>query len=126
MPVETDTIIIGSGIAGAVAALHLAQDAQRQIALITRCHDPEQTNTRYAQGGIVARGAEDSVQCLQEDVVRAGVGLSLPAAVRVMAEEGPQLVREVLQDSVGVAFDCNPDGGLHYTREGGQSRQGGE
>lgn len=121
MPVETDTIIIGSGIAGAVAALRLARDGQRQIAVITRSHDPEETNTRYAQGGIVARGPEDSAELLVDDVVRAGVGLSLPAAAQVMAGEGPELVGQVLREDIGVAFDSNPDGRLHYTREGGQS-----
>lgn len=121
MAEETDVLIIGCGIAGAAAALRLAQDSQRQITLITREQDPQECNTRYAQGGIVARGVVDSVEALGKDILRVGAGLSLPAAVRVMAEEGPDLVQSVLQQSVGVAFDRGPDGCLHYTREGGQS-----
>lgn len=121
MAMESDAIIIGSGIAGAAAALRLAQDKQRQVALITRDPDPEESNTHYAQGGIVARGLADSVDLLVEDVSRAGAGLSLSAAIRVMAEEGPELVREVLMEGAGVAFDRGPDGGLNFTREGGQS-----
>lgn len=121
MAVETDAIIIGSGIAGAAAALRLAQDKQRQIALVTRESDPEESNTRYAQGGIVARGHSDSVDLLVDDVSRAGAGLSLSAAVRIIAEEGPDLVRRVLMEGAGVAFDRGPDGELNFTREGGQS-----
>ncbi len=54
MPIYTDTLVIGCGMAGATAALRLAQDSQRQVMIITRAYDPEDSNTRYAQGGIVA------------------------------------------------------------------------
>ena len=72
---ESDVLIIGCGIAGATAALRLAQ-AGYQVTLITRSYAPEETNTRYAQGGIVARGDEDTPELLVEDVLRAGAGLS--------------------------------------------------
>ena len=78
MSIKTDVLIIGSGIAGAAAALRLAKDRQRQITVMTRARTPEEANTRYAQGGIVARGTEDSAAQLLEDVLRADVGLSLP------------------------------------------------
>jgi len=121
MPIETDALIIGSGIAGAVAALRLAQDRQRQVTVITRTHDPKECNTRYAQGGIVARGEEDSPALLIKDIIRAGAGLCLPSAVQHLAEEGPELVQRVLIEETGVPFDRAPDGGLAYTREGGHS-----
>ena len=121
MAIETDVLILGSGIAGAAAALRLAQDKQRQVTLVTREHDPEETNTRYAQGGIIARGVSDSADLLVKDVLRAGAGLSFPAAVRVMAEEGPALVQSVLQEAVGTEFDRGADGRLNFTREGAQS-----
>ncbi|HEC35739.1 MAG TPA: FAD-dependent oxidoreductase, partial [Anaerolineae bacterium] len=54
--VETDVLVIGCGIAGATAALRLAQDRQRQVTVITRATEPEESNTLYAQGGIVGRG----------------------------------------------------------------------
>jgi L-aspartate oxidase len=52
----TDVLIIGAGIAGATAALHLAKDPQRRIILLTRSPDPHDSNTRWAQGGIIHRG----------------------------------------------------------------------
>ena len=41
---QTDVLIIGSGIAGATAALRLSEDRQRQITLITRTGEPEESN----------------------------------------------------------------------------------
>ncbi|MBN1875997.1 MAG: L-aspartate oxidase [Anaerolineae bacterium] len=122
MPIETDVLIMGSGIAGAVTALRLARNPACRVAVVTRTYDPEESNTRYAQGGIVARGVtNDSATLLTEDVLRAGAGLSLPEAVQVLAEEGPDLVQRVLLDQVAVGFDRQPGGALTFTREGGHS-----
>ena len=78
MPIETDALVIGCGIAGAAAALRLARDGQRQVLVVTRAADPAESNTRYAQGGIVGRGAGDSPELLAHDVMAAGAGLCLP------------------------------------------------
>jgi len=121
MLIETDVLIIGSGIAGVVAALRLAKDRQRQVLVITRAARAEECNTHYAQGGIVGRGPGDSPDLLARDVLAAGAGLSLPAAVRLLAEEGPDLVQSVLIDGAGVPFDRDAVGELAYTREGGHS-----
>ncbi|MGC9348237.1 MAG: L-aspartate oxidase [Anaerolineae bacterium] len=121
MPIETDVLVIGCGIAGGTVALRLAEDRQRQVTLVTRTYEPEETNTRYAQGGIVARGQGDSAQLLAEDVLRAGAGLSLPDAVRVIAEQGPPLVQELLVEKLEVPFERDSSGNLLYTREGGHS-----
>lgn len=121
MPIETDVLIIGCGIAGAAAALQLAQDQQRQITIITRAHESDETNTRYAQGGIVADGEGDSPDLLVEDVLRAGAGLSWPPAVRLLAEEGPGLVERLLIEECRVPFDQTARGEISRTREGGHS-----
>jgi L-aspartate oxidase len=129
MAIETDVLIIGCGIAGATAALRLAQDRGRQVTILTRTHDVAESNTRYAQGGIVARPlpagphqeTADSPDLLADDILRAGAGLSLPAAVRLLAQQGPDLVRHLLVDELQVPFDRQGDGSLAYTREGGHS-----
>lgn len=121
MTIETDVLIIGGGIGGATAALRLAQDAQREVTVVTRTYDPEESNTRYAQGGIVARGTDDSIDLLVEDILGAGAGLSSPNAARLLAEKGPRLVQEILVDKLQVPFNREADGTLAYTREGGHS-----
>jgi L-aspartate oxidase len=121
-PLQTDVLIIGCGIAGATAALRLTQDSQRQVTVITRAKEAVESNTRYAQGGIVTLGEEDSAELLVEDVLAAGAGLSLPSAACILAEEGPRLVREVLIETAGISFDQAPDGRLDYGREAAHSR----
>jgi len=117
----TDVLIIGSGIAGLAAALELAQDRQRQVLVITRAEAVEETNTRYAQGGIIARGEGDSPELLARDIIAAGAGLTLPSAAQTLAEEGPDLVRRILVDGAAVPFDRDASGRLAYAREGGHS-----
>ncbi len=121
-PQQTDVLIIGCGIAGATAALRLAQDRQRQITVVTRATAPDESNTRYAQGGIVTLGEDDSAELLAQDIIAAGAGLSRPAAVRILAQEGHRLVQEILIGAVGVSFDRADDGRMAYGLEGGHSR----
>ena len=120
--VESDVLVIGCGIAGAAAALRLAQDQKRQITIITRATEPEESNTRYAQGGVATLGEDDSADLLAQDIVAAGAGLSLRSAAQIVAEEGPGLIQEVLVDTAGVPFDRGPTGELAYGREGAHSR----
>lgn len=114
---KTDTLIIGSGIAGATAALKLAEDVQREIIVITRAQEIIESNSRYAQGGIVGLGPEDSAQTLEEDILNAGDGICYPPAVRLMATEGPRLLREFLIEKLDVEFDHDPNGKLIYGLE---------
>ena len=121
MPLQTDVLIIGCGIAGATAALRLSKDTQRQITIVTRASEPEESNTFYAQGGIVTRGIDDSADLLVNDILEAGAGLSLASAARILADEGPQLVDEVLLETAGVPFDREDDGQLCYGMEAAHS-----
>jgi L-aspartate oxidase len=117
-----DVLIIGSGIAGATAALQLAQNPRRRIILITRAADACESNTRYAQGGIVGRGPEDSAELLMQDILRAGAGASLPAAARLLAEEGPQWLQKILVEIAGLRFDAK-DGEPEWGQEAAHSRR---
>jgi L-aspartate oxidase len=121
MPIEADVLVIGCGIAGAAAAMRLALDRQRQVLVVTRAADTAESNTRYAQGGIVGQGDGDSPELLARDIVTAGAGLCLPEAARLLAEEGPDLVQRVLVEEAGVAFDRDAGGALLYTLEGGHT-----
>ncbi|MBC8509050.1 MAG: L-aspartate oxidase [Anaerolineales bacterium] len=120
---QTDVLIIGSGIAGAIAALRLANDRQRQITVITRADEPVESNSYYAQGGIVGRGIDDSSAKLIEDVIIAGDGICNPKAAKVLAEEGPDLIVEMLIQKSGIAFDSNERGELIYGLEAAHSKR---
>jgi L-aspartate oxidase len=117
----TDVLIIGSGIAGSTAALRLAKNRERRIILITRDPDPEESNSRYAQGGIISRGPGDSAELLEQDILAAGAGASLPEAARILAEEGPALLDQLLLDGAGIAFDRDPEGDFAYGQEAAHS-----
>jgi L-aspartate oxidase len=118
--VETDVLIIGCGIAGAVAALKLAE-AGIQATVVTRASRAEESATYYAQGGIVYEGLEDSPELLVEDILRAGAGLCRRKAVEVMVREGPKLVRQILLEKLDVPFDRSQSDEFSLVREGGHS-----
>lgn len=117
--IETDVLVIGCGIGGGTAALALAQ-AGVKVTLITRSHDPANTNTAWAQGGIIYKGHDDSPQLLAEDIDRAGAHFTNPKAVRVLSEEGPKLVHDILIEQLKVLFDYHGDG-LSVALEGGHT-----
>ncbi len=119
--IQTDVLIIGCGIAGGTAALKLAE-AGRQVIVITRASNPQDTNTDWAQGGIIYRGKDDAPALLAEDIHRAGAGHSNPRAVQILSEEGPDLVKKILIEKCGVQFDHTPQGELSLALEGGHSQ----
>ncbi len=120
--IQTDVLIIGTGIAGATAALRLAENPNRRIALITRS-EPHDSNTYWAQGGIIHRGPDDRPELLVEDILAAGAGASNPQAARILAQEGPALLEEVLIKISNIKFDMNQNGGLNYGNEAAHQRR---
>jgi L-aspartate oxidase len=112
----TDVLVVGSGVAGLTAALHLREQGLH-VTVVTKVNIDD-GSTRWAQGGIAAvLDPLDTPEAHAFDTEIAGVGLCDPAAVRVLVEEGPARLRELIR--LGAAFDRNPDGSLMLTREGG-------
>ena len=118
---QCDVLIIGSGIAGATAALNLAENENLKIIMLTKYDDPLESNTFYAQGGIIYTGQEDSPEQLAEDLTRAGDGLNSREAVSILSHEGPRLVRELLVEKYQVPFTLTPQNELERTREAAHS-----
>ena len=120
----TDVLVIGSGIAGVTAAMRVAEDPNIKVTVITLNRDPHESGTFYAQGGIIDRGPHDSAALLVEDLFRAGAYYNNPEAVRVLAEEGPQLLERVLRKKLGVEFTEKSGGEeLEHIREAAHSTE---
>ena len=119
---EADVLIIGCGIAGGTAALQLAE-AGVPVTVATRAREPEESNTYYAQGGIIYTSSTDTPELLVEDVLHAGAGHSYTKAARIMAEEGPQLVKNILIDKLGIPFDRTDNGNLQVIKEAAHSNE---
>ncbi len=114
---EADFLIVGAGIAGLRAAIGLAEVGR--VLVVTK-EVLGESNTHYAQGGIaVAMSGEEDVALHLEDTVNAGDGLVNREAARVLVEEGPLRVEELL--AWGTGFD-RENGRLMLTREGAHSR----
>ncbi|MEO0115831.1 MAG: L-aspartate oxidase [candidate division WOR-3 bacterium] len=121
--IDTDFLVIGSGIAG-LWFVHRVADFGKVI-LVTKKEDTE-SNTNYAQGGIAAAlGEDDSTEIHINDTIKAGAGLAHKEIVKMVIENGPRLVRELYE--VGVKFTTyyNSFGRQHFDlgREGGHSRR---
>jgi len=118
---QTDYLVIGSGIAGLTYALKTAkQDPSRQVMVITKSQADE-TNTKYAQGGIagVMDEGSDSFEKHIADTLIAGDGLCREDIVKIVVEEGPARIREII--GYGAQFDKEADGAYSLGREGGHS-----
>lgn len=115
---ETDFIIVGAGIAGLRAAIGLASGKARVLVVTKEALG--ESNTYYAQGGIaVAMSGEEDVALHLADTISAGDGLVNGETARVLVEEGPARVEELLR--WGTDFD-REGGKLMLTREGAHSR----
>jgi L-aspartate oxidase len=118
---QTDFLVIGSGIAGLTYALKVAEACpDKKVTILTKTQSDE-TNTKYAQGGIagVMDTEQDSFSKHIEDTLIAGDGLCDPAIVEIVVKEGVDRINELIQ--WGARFDKEPDGDFKLGKEGGHS-----
>jgi L-aspartate oxidase len=118
---QTDFLIIGSGIAGLTYALKVAEKfPERKIVIITKV-TADETNTKYAQGGVavVNDPEHDSFEKHIEDTLIAGDGLCNEHVVEIVVKEGPERVNEIVE--WGAKFDKEAGGDYKLGKEGGHS-----
>lgn len=114
---RTDFLVIGSGIAGLSFALKAADHGK--VTIISKA-TIEESNTRYAQGGIASvMDKPDSFEKHVHDTMVAGHGFCNEEVVRMVVSEGPQRIAELVE--MGVNFDRRNDGSFDLAREGGHS-----
>src|ERR1700712_496869 len=118
---QTDFLVIGSGIAGLTYALKVAEACPDQKVTILTKTQSDETNTKYAQGGIagVMDFDKDSFNKHIEDTLIAGDGLCNREVVEIVVREGVERIKEIID--WGARFDKDSDGDFKLGKEGGHS-----
>ena len=118
---KTDVLIVGSGIAGLTCAIKIAEARPGLRVTILTKDAKDESNTRYAQGGIAAvwNLDVDSIEKHIADTLDAGDGLCNEEVVRMVIETGPERVQELID--WGARFDKEQNGHYDLGREGGHT-----
>ena len=115
--IKTDTVIVGSGVAGVFAALCLPSD--QNVLVITK-ERLDECDSYLAQGGVCVLKSIDDFQCYFEDTMKAGHYENNPEAVEVMIKASSEVINTLID--LGVDFDTDGSGQYDYTREGAHRR----
>lgn len=115
----TDVLVIGAGVAGLRAAIEIGLQGHQVLVLAK--DQASESSTAYAQGGVaVALGEDDEIVFHYQDTINAGDGLCDSEAVRILVNEGPERIRELIE--WGAEFD-REGGNLLFTRESAHRRR---
>lgn len=117
-----DSVIVGSGLAGLSCAIFLKK-AGINVVVMTKESKIHESNTFYAQGGIIASLDGDSSELLHDDMLRAGSGYNNRQAVDFFVRQGPPLVFDFLVNEVGIQFSRSEEGKIDYTEEAAHSKR---
>ena len=117
---ETDVLVIGSGLAGCSAAYSAAREGLN-VVMITSEPKLSEASSYYAQGGIIYRAKEDTEAMLLDDFQRTGAGIVNENAVRVIYQNGPEFIDRILCDDLEIPFGRSTNGDLDLTQEGSHS-----
>lgn len=115
--IKTDTVIVGSGVAGLFAALCLPKE--QDVLVITK-ENLDDCDSFLAQGGVCVLKDINDFDCYFEDTMKAGHYENNPESVRVMIESSQDVIGTLID--LGVKFDTDGDGEYDYTREGAHRR----
>lgn len=113
MKIESDVVIVGTGVAGLFNALCLPRD--KKIILISKS-DFESSDSFLAQGGICVQRDENDYDSFFEDTMKAGHYENRKESVDIMIKDSRKIINELID--YGVDFDCDNQGNLLYTKEG--------
>lgn len=116
---ETECLVIGSGVSGCLYALK-ALDQGLKVTMVSNEENPLESNSFYAQGGVVYDAAEE-LNLLRRDIEQATNFLANPESLEILLKEGPKVIREVLLDRVNVPFDRDDQDNLRFTKEAAHS-----
>ena len=117
---QFDVLVLGSGISGISAAIAAAEEGL-SVALVTKEASMFESNTWYAQGGIIGESEQDNPQLLEQDILQAGAHMNNVETVRLLVDEGPKLVNDFLTEKIHVPFSRNAEGAIDLTREAAHS-----
>lgn len=119
--IDTDVLVIGSGISGLSYAIKIAEKRpDTKITIVTKA-DEDESNTKYAQGGlaVVTDFDQDNFEKHIEDTMRAGDGENKREVVEMVIKEGPARFQELVD--WGTHFDKAKNGDYKLGREGGHT-----
>ncbi len=119
---ECDVLIIGTGIAGLTSAIRLCEQGKK-VVLVTRAGDPKDTNTYWAQGGIIySEDDKENIEMFAADIQVASSNTSSQEAINIVAKESADIVEDLLLGKAKTDFMRDEKGNLKFTREAAHSK----